>query len=102
LALLRHHYRGDWEWTEEQLADAADTLDQWRDAVALGAGAPAGPVVAAVLAALADDLDAPRAVAVVQDWADATLGRDGLADTTDSGAGGTVLALVDAALGLAL
>ncbi len=102
LALLRHHYRSDWDWTDAQLADAADMLQQWRDAVALGAGAPADPVVAEVLAALADDLDAPRAVAVVQDWVDATIGTDGLADTSDSDAGARVLALVDAALGLAL
>ncbi len=102
LGLLRHHYRADWEWTDDQLGDAADTLAQWRGAVALGAGAPTQEVTAQVLAALADDLDAPRAVAAVQDWVDATIGRDGLADTSDAHAGARVLTLVDAALGLAL
>ena len=44
------------------------------------AGAPAAPVVDEVLAALADDLDAPRACAAIDAWVHATLGTDGLAD----------------------
>ena len=102
LVLLRHHYRGDWEWTDDQLWDAVDTLDRWRRALALGAGAPAAPVVEGVLAALAEDLDAPRALALVGGWVDATLGEDHLADHTDPDAAATVRTLLDAALGLAL
>jgi len=102
LVLLRHHYRSDWEWTDDQLWDAVDTLADWRAAVALGRGAPAEPVVDAVLSALADDLDAPAAVAAVQQWVTATLGRDGLADTSDPNAGPAIAAVVDAALGLNL
>ena len=102
LALLRHHYRSDWEWTDDQLWTAVDTLDRWRRALSLGAGAPAGPVVEEVLAALADDLDAPRATAAVDRWAAATLGTDGLADTSDPDAAIAMLPLLDAALGLAL
>jgi len=102
LALLRHHYRADWEWTDAELWDAVDTLATWRRALSLGAGAPSAPVVEAVLGALADDLDAPTAVAAVQGWVDATLGSDGLADTSDPDAAATVHRLVDAALGLAL
>jgi L-cysteine:1D-myo-inositol 2-amino-2-deoxy-alpha-D-glucopyranoside ligase len=102
LVLLRHHYRSDWEWTDDQLWDATETLDRWRKALSLGAGAPAEPVVARVLEALADDLDAPTAVAVVDRWASATLGTDGLADTSDRDAAGVVHRLLDASLGLAL
>ncbi|WP_435743855.1 cysteine--1-D-myo-inosityl 2-amino-2-deoxy-alpha-D-glucopyranoside ligase [Nocardioides sp. SYSU DS0663] len=102
LALMRHHYRADWEWTDGELWDAVDALADWRRALSLGAGAPAGPVVAEVLTALADDLDAPRAVAAVDGWVRATLGTDGLADTTDPDAAVTMLALLDAALGLAV
>jgi len=102
LVLLRHHYRSDWEWTDDQLFDAVDTVAEWRKAVALGRGASAGPVVDTVLGALADDLDAPRAVAAVQAWVDATLGTHGLADASDSAAGATIAALVDAALGIRL
>jgi L-cysteine:1D-myo-inositol 2-amino-2-deoxy-alpha-D-glucopyranoside ligase len=102
LTLLGHHYRSDWEWTDRQLWESVDLLDKWRRALAVGAGAPGLPVVEAVLASLAGDLDAPAAVGAVDAWADATLGTDGLADTSDPEAGATIHALLDAALGLAL
>ena len=54
LTLLRHHYRSDWEWTDDQLWESVDRLSVWRRALAVGAGAPAAPVVDAVLGALAD------------------------------------------------
>lgn len=102
LSLLRHHYRTDWEWTDDQLWTAVDDIADWRRALALGAGAPAGPVVEEVLAALADDLDAPRATAAVDGWVRTTLGTDGLADTSDAEAAVTLLPVLDAALGLSL
>ncbi|WP_181311035.1 cysteine--1-D-myo-inosityl 2-amino-2-deoxy-alpha-D-glucopyranoside ligase [Nocardioides campestrisoli] len=102
LALLRHHYRSDWEWTDAELWDAVDTLARWRRALSLGAGAPAMPVVQSVLAALAEDLDAPRALQVVDRWVAETLGTEGLADTSDPAAAATVHQLLDAALGLSL
>lgn len=102
LVLLRHHYRSDWEWTDDQLWDAVDTLADWRRALALGYGADAAPVVEKVLAALADDLDAPTAVRVVQEWVEATLGTTGLADTSDHEAATAIHRLLDAALGLSL
>jgi L-cysteine:1D-myo-inositol 2-amino-2-deoxy-alpha-D-glucopyranoside ligase len=102
LTLLRHHYRGEWEWTDQDLWSSVDLLERWRRAVALGAGAPAAPVVDAVLGALADDLDAPAAVAAVDAWVDATLGVDGLAETSDPDAAARIASVLDAALGLAL
>jgi L-cysteine:1D-myo-inositol 2-amino-2-deoxy-alpha-D-glucopyranoside ligase len=102
LVLLRHHYRSDWEWTDDQLWAAVDTLADWRRALALGHGAPAAPVVERLLAALADDLDAPTAVAAVQEWVEATLGTTGLADTSDHEAAASIHRLLDAALGLSL
>jgi L-cysteine:1D-myo-inositol 2-amino-2-deoxy-alpha-D-glucopyranoside ligase len=102
LTLLRHHYRSDWEWTDDQLWESVDRLSEWRRALAVGAGAPAAPVVDAVLGALATDLDAPTAVAAVDAWAAATLGTAGLADTRDPEAGAAMRSLLDAALGLLL
>ncbi len=102
LVLLRHHYRSDWEWTDDQLWDAVDTLDSWRKTLSLGAGAPATPVVTAVLTALADDLDAPTALAAIQQWCDATLGDNELADHNDPSAAAAIEALLDSALGLSL
>jgi L-cysteine:1D-myo-inositol 2-amino-2-deoxy-alpha-D-glucopyranoside ligase len=102
LTLLRHHYRGDWEWREQDLWTSVDMLDRWRRALALGAGAPAEPVVDSVLGALALDLDAPAAVNAVDAWVDATLGVDGLAEAGDPDAAASIATLLDAALGLAL
>jgi L-cysteine:1D-myo-inositol 2-amino-2-deoxy-alpha-D-glucopyranoside ligase len=96
LALLRHHYRSDWEWVDDELWSAVDSLVDWRRAVAAPSGALSGPVVTEVLAAMAADLDAPRAVAAVEAWVRATL--DG--DASEVGAPAAVRDVVDAALGL--
>jgi L-cysteine:1D-myo-inositol 2-amino-2-deoxy-alpha-D-glucopyranoside ligase len=97
LTLMRHHYRTDWEWTDAQLFDAVDTLARWRSALS-GAGAPAEPVMTEVLAALADDIDAPRAVAAIDGWVDATLAGD----RSDPSAVATIRLVANAALGLLL
>jgi len=98
LALLRHHYRSDWEWTDAELWDAVDTLTRWRHALNGDAGAPADRVVPAVLAALANDLDAPAALAAVDAWVSET--DEGAAGQPGSPA--AVRTLLDAALGLHL
>ncbi len=95
LALLAHHYRSDWEWTADGLAEAETRLATWREAVGRGAGAPAGPVVGAVTEALATDLDAPAALSLLDEWAASE-------DASDPEAGERIRALVDAALGVAL
>jgi L-cysteine:1D-myo-inositol 2-amino-2-deoxy-alpha-D-glucopyranoside ligase len=64
LAILANHYRSDWEWTDEALSAAVDRLARW-------ASAPVAPddgaTLAAVRAALADDLDTPAAIALVDE-----------------------------------
>jgi len=78
LAILAHHYRHDWDWTDAGLADAVARLGRWRAAVAIAPGQPAAPAGSAVLTAIRErlcaDLDAPGAVAAVDAWADAVLG----------------------------
>ena len=69
LALLAHHYRSDWEWFDEQAVEAQARLTSWRAAVARPSGPPATQLVAAVREAMADDLDAPSALAAVDAWA---------------------------------
>ena len=98
LAILDHHYRGDWDWTTDGLRRAQQRLGRWRAAVAAAQAPAAEPVVAAVRAALAADLDAPRALRIVDEWADATLAGAG----HDAEASGAVKALCDARLGVAL
>jgi L-cysteine:1D-myo-inositol 2-amino-2-deoxy-alpha-D-glucopyranoside ligase len=96
--LLGHHYRTDWEWHPEDLAAATTAYESLQSAVARPAGAATDAVVSEVLAALADDLDAPTARRLLEQWATATL--DG--DTSEAGAGDTIRALADAALGIAV
>ncbi len=99
LALLRHHYRSDWEWTAKDLALAQEWLPDWRLAVAQPSGAATAEVVREVRAALADDLDAPRATDAIRRWSVAT--NEG-ADTSEPGAGEVIRRLVDASLGITL
>jgi L-cysteine:1D-myo-inositol 2-amino-2-deoxy-alpha-D-glucopyranoside ligase len=85
MALLAHHYRSDWEWTDAVLGDAQARLDRWRAALARAEaalpGVPPGnapanqaeAVLSGVRARLGDDLDAPGALAVVDRWADTLL-----------------------------
>jgi L-cysteine:1D-myo-inositol 2-amino-2-deoxy-alpha-D-glucopyranoside ligase len=105
LALLAHHYRQDWDWTDEGFAAATDRLTAWRaatiaadaDEKAQGRNGAAGlEVLAALRERIADDLDAPGALLAVDDWAAAALGGRA------AGSGPLVRAAVDATLGIAL
>jgi L-cysteine:1D-myo-inositol 2-amino-2-deoxy-alpha-D-glucopyranoside ligase len=116
LAIMAHRYRDDWDWTAAGLAAAQERLARWRAAVARAqAGADssaAGPAsVAGVPAAesvlgevrerVADDLDAPGALAAVDRWASAVLGAAALPPGMPAAAA-LVRDTVDALLGIAL
>ncbi|WP_049573267.1 cysteine--1-D-myo-inosityl 2-amino-2-deoxy-alpha-D-glucopyranoside ligase [Nonomuraea sp. SBT364] len=98
LVLLAHHYRDDWEYVPAMLAEAEARLGRWRSAAALAAAPPAGDLLAAVRERLADDLDAPGALAAVDAWAAEALAGRG----TDPDAPALVRDLTDALLGVAL
>ncbi|SDY98740.1 L-cysteine:1D-myo-inositol 2-amino-2-deoxy-alpha-D-glucopyranoside ligase [Micromonospora pattaloongensis] len=92
LGLVAEHYRGDRQWTDDVLKTAQQRLARWREAAAAPAGPSGAGLLAAVRARLADDLDTPGALAVVDAWADAALAGSGddreapalLADTVDA------------------
>jgi len=98
LALLGHHYRGDWGWTEADLLRAEERLGRWRAASAAPAGPPGHDVVSGLRRALADDLDAPGALKVVDRWVDAGTSQQG----NVAGAPALVSHAVDALLGVRL
>ncbi len=107
LAIMAHHYRDDWDWTAAGLAAATAQLARWRDAVRTAAADGAAPVppaeevLAGVRVALANDLDAPGALAAVDRWAGAVLaGQPG--DGDPAAAARLVRDTVDALLGVAL
>ena len=76
LALLAHHYRDDWDWTDELLVSGQEPSQP------VARGSPArcrsecDDVLDQVRAALAHDLDAPAALAAVDAWAGASLAID--------------------------
>ncbi|HTT86759.1 MAG TPA: cysteine--tRNA ligase [Acidimicrobiales bacterium] len=76
LSLLAHHYRSDWDFLLGDVEAAAARLDRWR--AAAGTGGPARPgaatrdddtVLTEVRRCLDDDLDAPRALSVIDEAA---------------------------------
>ncbi|WP_054813736.1 cysteine--1-D-myo-inosityl 2-amino-2-deoxy-alpha-D-glucopyranoside ligase [Nocardia arizonensis] len=98
LGLFAGHYRADRMWTESLLTDAERRLDLWRRAAALESGPVAEDTVARLRQHLADDLDTPKALAAVDNWAAQALEYGG----PDRAAPGAVAAAVDALLGIRL
>ncbi len=90
LALFAGHYREDRFWDSALLETAVVRLAAWRMAAAR-TGAPAEEVLASLRAALADDLDTPHALALLDRWA-----------ADESLDGGLVATGVDALLGVNL
>jgi L-cysteine:1D-myo-inositol 2-amino-2-deoxy-alpha-D-glucopyranoside ligase len=98
LALMSEHYRADRDWTDDVLKAAEQRLVRWRQAVTRPVGPPALPVLREVRESLADDLDAPRALSVVDAWAAAAVSGQG----DDPASPQTVGRTVDALLGVEL
>jgi L-cysteine:1D-myo-inositol 2-amino-2-deoxy-alpha-D-glucopyranoside ligase len=94
LALLSAHYRSDREWTDATLVAGQERLAAWTAGAQRAAGPDGAALLAAVRAALAEDLDTPRALALVDGWC------AGVGD--DPAAPALVRDLVDALLGIAL
>ncbi|KRE62799.1 cysteine--1-D-myo-inosityl 2-amino-2-deoxy-alpha-D-glucopyranoside ligase [Nostocoides sp. Soil756] len=104
LVLLAQHYRTDWEYTDDLLATAQARLDRWREALSGNGGVDATDTVAAVRAAVADDLATPRALEAVDAWCERTLARSGSGtdEGFEAGAPGVLARALDALLGIRL
>ena len=98
LGLLADHYRGDRDWTDEVLKSGLTRLARWREAAAAPAGPSGTGLLAAVREALADDLDTPGVLALVDAWAEAALAGAG----TDTDAPRLMSQTVNALLGVRL
>ncbi len=96
LALLARHYRTEWEWTDADLHRAQQRLAGWRTALSGNGGPPAEGVLAGIREHVADDLDTPGALAVVDAWASRSLEHCG----SDLGAPGLVARAIDRILGI--
>ncbi|HEX7744781.1 MAG TPA: cysteine--1-D-myo-inosityl 2-amino-2-deoxy-alpha-D-glucopyranoside ligase [Micromonosporaceae bacterium] len=98
LGLMADHYRSDRSWSDEVLKIAVQRLARWREAADATAGPSGAALLAGVRARLADDLDTPGGLALVDTWADETLAGAG----DDTGAPALMAATVDALLGVRL
>lgn len=104
LALADHHWRSDWEWRPSKLEAAAARLERWEAAAHAAHSGRGGSELASrsalaprLAAALADDLDVPAALALVDRWADLVLSGD-----ADAGSDAHARDAIDAFLGIDL
>ena len=98
LGLFAEHYRTDRSWSADLLDKARERSAAWARAISLSAGADAATMIADLRDRLADDLDTPGALAVVDAWAAASL--DGA--RSDPTAGAAVATALDGLLGISL
>ncbi|GAA5051046.1 cysteine--1-D-myo-inosityl 2-amino-2-deoxy-alpha-D-glucopyranoside ligase [Nocardia callitridis] len=98
LGLLAGHYRSDRMWTDDVLDHAKARLELWRRATTLSSGPSAEDTIARIRQHLADDLDTPKALDAVDNWARQALDYGG----EDTDAPAAIAAAVTALLGVRL
>ncbi|MEE2523104.1 cysteine--1-D-myo-inosityl 2-amino-2-deoxy-alpha-D-glucopyranoside ligase [Pseudarthrobacter sp. J75] len=99
LAIMAHHYRSEWSWTDEAFLQAKARLKRWREAAACAPAGSAGPLIEQMRSALANDLDAPAALAAVDRWADnAASDSSNMAALADGSLAGAPASRTDEAL----
>lgn len=97
LAILSQSYREDWPWSDDLLKAGGERLNRWRSALSRPTGPSPQDAVHALADALADNLNTPRALSVVDAWAREQELRGG----DDPGGPGLMSRAVDALLGVA-
>ena len=68
-ALLKRHYREDYMWLRTEINVAKLELDTLKRALQRANVPPTEDLVLAIYEALADDLDSPRAISLINEWA---------------------------------
>lgn len=96
LALMRHHYRSDWEWFDDDIEIGTRLLDRMHRAAHTAHGPDPWGYAERVRAALDDDLDAPTALGALTELANAIL------EGGDDPAAPTVLGELGALVGVDL
>jgi L-cysteine:1D-myo-inositol 2-amino-2-deoxy-alpha-D-glucopyranoside ligase len=113
-ALMQEKYSADRMWADIVLATATSKVENLRSALARMEVANTTSVIEGIIAALANDLDTPKALALLDDWANETrsvrsvrsAGSIGSTSSTISmdrlGSAGELSRALDSLLGLAL
>lgn len=68
--LLNHHYRSDWSFTSEELDSATRRVQSWREALSHEQPDDGLRLLKQVHDCLSEDLDAPRALRQIDQWAE--------------------------------
>ncbi|MFY1631985.1 cysteine--1-D-myo-inosityl 2-amino-2-deoxy-alpha-D-glucopyranoside ligase [Solwaraspora sp. WMMB335] len=98
LALIAGHYRADRQWTDDVRKAGQQRWHRWREAARADAGPFGAQLLAGVRSRLADDLDTPGALALLDEWSDQALAGVG----TDRDAPALMARCCDALLGVRL
>ena len=96
LALISQHYQSDRMWSDELLKRAETLLLKLDNALARTEVAPTTPVINEIVAALADNLDTPKTLQIIESWCDQTMNGD------SGGSAGEMSRALDTYLGIAL
>lgn len=77
IGIYAGHYRSDRDWSDEVLATAQQRLSHWREALEhAGSLERAEALVQDIRTALANDLDTPRVLEALDEWAAGERGED--------------------------
>ena len=95
-ALLSHSYADDRMWSDEILSSAKGDIETLRLSLSKTEVAPTDDVISGIIAALSNDLDTPKALAILRDWSNRTV------EGETGGSAGELSRSIDALLGLAL
>ena len=104
LGVYAGHYRGDRDWSDDVLAAAQERLSHWRAAAkSPGQVESLQAVIQNVRAALADDLDTPRALETLDAWAaEATKESADTSEESSADAASLIRTAVNSLLGVRL
>lgn len=104
-ALMTQHYSKDRMWSDEILESAEISIGRLRSALSRMEVASTQGVIEAIAQALANNLDTPAAIAIIESWIDETEQLTHAANTNSigsSGDAGELSRALDTLLGLAL
>lgn len=103
IALLSGHYRADREWSDGLLSESELRLNLWREAFSSPYGGQVEKLIMNISAAISDDLNTPKAFALIDEWAKNRLHSLVHAESSDSvDAIGQLSRYLDGVLGIAL
>ena len=95
-ALMKSRYRQDRMWNEEILVEAEMEIAQLRAVLSSESFGSTDQLIQGIISAIADDLDTPKALSLINDWANAATIHETSNDAQE------LLNVLDAVLGLKL